>query len=198
MKMRHRFAGTSGAALARAAFAALAVPVLFAAAPGALAQSTPDPVNNPTIDYVAPERKKVEAALPKEMPAIPADDALKTFEVSATSRNRSGVDPASILILDRRIVQYTIVITSPSGVRNIGYEALDCGQGRAALLAIGRDGQGWSPVARPDWRPVVAGDTLNSHRRELARMWCAGTGTSDGTPRELLRRIDLTPQHYRY
>ncbi len=162
--MRHTFAGAAGAA----AFAALAA--LFAAAPGAFAQSIPDPVNNPTIDYVAPERKKVEAALPEKMPPIPAEGATKSFEVSATTRNRFGVDPASILILDRRIVQYTVVITSPSGVRNIGYEALDCGNGRAALLAIGRDGQGWSPVARPDWRPVVAGDTLTAHRRELARM----------------------------
>jgi len=184
MTMRHRIAG---------AFAALA-----ALAPGVLAQQVADPVNNPTIDYVAPERKKVEAALPDPMPAIPADGALEAFEVSATSRNRFGVDPASILVLDRKIVQYTIVVTSPSGVRNIGYEALDCGQGRAALLAIGRDGQGWSPVARPDWRPVIDGDTLNAHRRELARMWCAGSGTSDGTPRALLRRLEVTPQHYRY
>lgn len=195
MRMRQTFDGAAGAA-AFAALAALAA--LFAAAPGAFAQSIPDPVNNPTIDYVAPERKKVEAALPEKMPPIPAEGATKSFEVSATTRNRFGVDPASILILDRRIVQYTVVITSPSGVRNIGYEALDCGNGRAALLAIGRDGKGWSPVARPDWRPVVAGDTLNAHRRELARMWCAGAGTSDGTARELLRRFDLTPQHYRY
>lgn len=195
MKMRHPFAGARRAAPGRAALA----PALLAALVSSTAfAQTPDPVNNPTIDYVAPERKKVEAALPETMPPIPAEGATKAFEVSATSRNRFGLDPASILVLDRRIVQYTIVITSPSGVRNIGYEAIDCGNGRAALLAIGRDGQGWSPVSRPDWRPVVAGDTLNAHRRELARTWCAGSGTSDGTPRELLRRLDITPQHYRY
>jgi len=207
MKMRHPLAGASRAPVSRAAIAPARMAALVSSAafgtlavlaPGAFAQSTPDPVNNPTIDYVAPDRKKVEAALPDTMPPIPAAGATKAFEVSATSRNRFGVDPASIVVLDRRIVQYTIVITSPSGVRNIGYEAIDCGNGSAALLAIGRDGQGWSPVARPDWRPVVAGDTLNAHRRELARMWCAGAGTSEGNPRALLRRFDVTPQHYRY
>lgn len=177
---------------------ALLVACLNAGAGSAFARTAPDPVNNPTIDYVAPERSRTRAALPENMPAIPAETSLEGFEVSATSRNRFGVDPASMLILDRRIVQYTVVITSPSGVRNIAYEAIDCAQGRAALLAIGRDGQGWSPVARPDWRPVFEGDTVNSHRRELARAWCAGSGTSEGAAGDLLRRLRITPQHYRY
>lgn len=174
--------------------------LLLALAPATAlhAQSAVDPVNNPTIDYVAPERKQVQARLPDPMPAIPATSALKTFEVSAVSRNRFGIDPASLQVLDSRIAQYTIVVTSPSGVRNIGYEALDCSRGRAALLAIGRDGEGWSPVANPDWRAVSDGDTVNSHRRELAKLWCAGAGTSDRTPGGLLRRFDVTPQHYRF
>ena len=179
----------------------LAMPLLILAlTPEAAprAQPAPDPVNNPTIDYVAPERKQVQARLPDPMPGIPAAGQLKTFEVSAVSRNRFGIDPASLQVLDSRIAQYTIVVTSPSGVRNIGYEAIDCSRGRAALLAIGRDGEGWSPVARPDWRPVSDGDTVNSHRRELAKLWCSGAGTSDPTPGGLLRRFDLTPQHYRY
>jgi hypothetical protein len=177
---------------AAALIAALALPAVLAAQP------IVDPVNNPTIDFVAPERKRVEARLPDPMPNIPASAALKGFEVSAVSRNRFGVDPASVLVLDTRIVQYTMVVTSPSGVRNIGYEALDCARGQAALLAIGRDGEGWQPVSTPDWRPVSDGDTVNSHRRELAKLWCAGSGTSETTPRALLRRFDVTPQHYRF
>ncbi|MFA7664761.1 MAG: CNP1-like family protein [Burkholderiaceae bacterium] len=176
--------------------AALATALL--AAGGASAQRIDDPVNDPRIDYVAPERKAVSAALPDPMPAIPAERALKAFEVSATSRNRFGIDPASLQIRSHRIVQYTLVITSPAGVRNIGYEALDCSKGQAALLAIGRDGEGWTAVTKPTWRPVGAGDTVNAHRLVLARLWCQGAGTSDGTPGGLLQRFDITPQHYRY
>ena len=164
----------------------------------ALAQRAADPVNNPTIEYDAPERKDVEAMLPDPMPAIPADDALKEVTVSATTRNRFGIDPASIAVFGNRIVQFTMVVTSPNGVRNIGYEAIDCGNGQGALLAIGRDGHGWSPVAKPAWRPLFTGDTVNAHRRELARAWCEGTGTAGAEPRALLRRLDTLPQQYRY
>ena len=108
------------------------------------------------------------------------------------------VDPASILVFDHRLIQYTIVITSPQGVRNIGYEALDCSQGRGALLAIGRDSHGWSPVTKPSWQPVASSDRLNGHRRVLARLWCAGDGTADGNARGLLRRFDQTPEYYRF
>ncbi|MCM5570718.1 CNP1-like family protein [Burkholderiaceae bacterium FT117] len=183
-----------GRAAARAtlAFAWLA----FAGA--AAAQPSLDPVNNPTIDYVAPEPDRVNAALPEAMPALPPEKGLKRIEVSATTRNRFAVDPASVSVLGRKIVQFTIVATSPSGVRNIGYEAIDCSRGQAALLAIGRDGKGWTPVGRPMWRPITADDTVNGYRRELARAWCEGAGTASDKPADMMARLDLVPQQYRY
>lgn len=172
--------------------------VLAIATTTAAAQTPSDSIYTRPSDYVAPERDKTTAALPEPMPAIPADSALKAFELGTNDRNRFGVDPASILVFDHRLIQYTIVITSPQGVRNIGYEALDCSQGRGALLAIGRDSHGWSPVTKPSWQPVASSDRLNGHRRVLARLWCAGDGTADGNARGLLRRFDQTPEYYRF
>lgn len=183
----------------RAALAATLSGALVAAAfygPAGARQQASDPVNNPTIDFVTPDRQKLDALLPNPMPPIPDASALQEFEVSATSRNRFGIDPASLLVRDKRIVQFTLVVTSPRGVRNIGYEAIDCEHGQVRLMAIGRDGHGWSPVQTVSWRPVGNGDTVNAQYRELARSWCEGSGAAGAAP-ELLRRLNAVPLRYR-
>jgi hypothetical protein len=184
----------TGQLLAAVALAALAAAPLADAA----AQSrAPDPINEPTIDFQAPAKKRVSTALPDPMPPIPPASALRSFQVSAATQNSFGIDPQSLLVRDRRTIQYTLVITSPRGVRNIGYEAIDCEQGKVALLATGRDGAGWTPVSAPNWRPVARGDTVNTHHRELAGSWCQGGGAA-GEPDELLRRLTAVPEHYLY
>ncbi|MFP5405257.1 MAG: CNP1-like family protein, partial [Gammaproteobacteria bacterium] len=155
----------------------------------------PDPVNNPTIDYDAPERERAQAALPDPMPPIPEDAALRAFYVSPTTTNTFGIDPASVRVLGHRVIQFTLVVTSRRGVRNIGYDAIDCESGQFQMLAIGRDGEGWSPVRNPQWRALRTGDTVNDQYRELSRSWCDG-GAAAGEPRELLRRLDAVPERY--
>jgi hypothetical protein len=162
----------------------------------ARAQPT-DPINNPTIDFDEPERKRAVSELPDPMPPIPEASALREFEAGATTPNRFGVDPESLLVRGKEIVQFTLVITSPRGVRNIGYEALDCETGQVRLMAIGRDGGGWSPVESPNWRAASgSSDTRNAHYRELFKSWCDGGGVA-GTPQQLVRRLDVLPQRYR-
>lgn len=172
--------------------------VAFVAAPiaDAAAQSrAPDPINEPTIDFRAPAKKRVTTVLPDPMPPIPPASALRNFQVSATTPNSFGIDPESVLVRDRRTIQYTLVVTSARGVRNISYEAIDCEQGTVALLATGRDGAGWTPVSVVSWRPVMRGDTVNAHHRELGGSWCLGSGVA-GERGELLRRLTAVPERY--
>lgn len=157
----------------------------------------PDPINEPTIDFQAPAKKRLTTELPDPMPAIPPASALRGFQVSATTQNSFGIDPDSLLVRDGRTIQYTVVITSPRGVRNIRYESIDCEQGKVALLAIGRDGAGWTPASAVNWRAVVRGDFVNAHHYELARSWCRG-GSAAGEPGELLRRLTTVPERYLY
>ncbi len=180
------------ALIVAAAFAVIGCSAARSRAPAA------DPVNNPTIDFSAPERDSVRAALPEPMPAIPADSALHPFQVSATTTNTFGIDPASLRVLGHRIVQFTLVVESPGGVRNIGYDAIDCETGRFQMLAIGQDGQdgeGWSTVHDPQWRGWLTGDTVNAQYRELSRSWCDGRAVA-GQPAELLHRLDTLPARY--
>lgn len=185
----------------RAAQRALILAAAFAVIGCSAAQSrapAADPVNNPTIDFNAPERARVGAALPESMPAIPADSALHPFYVSPTTTNTFGIDPASLRVLGQRIVQFTLVVESLGGVRNIGYDAIDCETGRFQMLAIGQEGQdreSWSVVQDPQWRAWLTGDTVNAQYRELARSWCDGSAVA-GQPAELLRRLDTLPARY--
>ena len=162
---------------------------------GGTARRAPDPVNHPTIDYDAPERQRAQPALPDSMPPIPEDGKLRSFYVSPTTTNSFEVDPASLRVIGHRIIQFTLVATSRRGVRNISYDAIDCESGQFQMLALGRDGEGWSQVSKPQWRAVRTGDTVNDPYRELARTWCDG-GAAAGEPAELLRRLDAVPQRY--
>lgn len=177
------------ALIVAAAFLAVACSGAKTRAPAA------DPVNNPTIDFSAPERPRVGAALPDPMPALPAQSALRPFYVSATTTNSFGIDPASVRVLGNRIIQFTLTVTSRRGVRNVGYDAIDCETGQFQMLALGRDGEGWSPLHDPQWHSLLTGDTMNAQYRELSRLWCDGS-TAAGQPAELLRRLDAVPRRY--
>ncbi len=160
----------------------------------AAAQTGPDPVNNPKIDYFAPMQKDVDAQLPDTLPAIPNEAALRDFQAGATTSNRYAVDPASVLVRDLKVIQFTLVVTSSRGVRNITYEALHCERRESMLMAIGTD-RGWTPLRSPRWRPVRFDDTLNSHLREIDRAWCEG-GTAVAPARDLPGRLQSPGRQY--
>jgi hypothetical protein len=181
------------AGTAAAGFAALLMSGWLLAG-GAIAQTSPDPVNNPKIDFFAPTQADVAALLPDPMPAIPADRALKDFQASAATSNRYGIDPASVVVRDLKVIQFTLVITSPRGARNITYEAIHCERRETMLMAIAGP-QGWSALKSPRWRPVPIGDTLNSHLRELDRTWCEG-GTAVAPASDLPGRLQAPSRQY--
>lgn len=157
----------------------------------------PDPVNFPTNDYDAPERAKAQAALPTDMPPVPAPADTVRFYVSPTTTNHFAVAPASISIRDGRIVQFVRTITAAGGARNVGYEAIDCERQQGALLATGADGEPWRPVASPKWRDLRGRDTVNPYLVVLADAWCDGGGVAGKTP-ELIRRLKAPPSRYAF
>jgi len=181
------------AAAAAGMAAASALGWLFMASATAQTSST-DPVNNPKIDYSGPTQRDVAALLPDPMPAIPNEAALKAFQASATTSNRYGIDPASVIVRDLKVIQFTLVITSARGARNITYEAIHCERREYMLMAIGGP-KGWSALKSPKWRPIPIEDTLNAHLRELDRTWCEG-GTAVAPPGGLPERLQAPGRQY--
>lgn len=89
-----------------------------------------------------------------EAPAYPRAGNLLGFAVSSASDFSFYVDSASLSVGKDRVVRYTLVARSPSGVDNVSYEGLSCGAGEYAVYAIGLAGGKWRAVA-PQWKPIV-------------------------------------------
>lgn len=95
-----------------------------------------------------------------DVPTPPAFDPgkLVTFEMGNSTKMVYGVDPGSItLSRTDGLVRYVMVITSPTGVRNIMYEGLRCATGEVKTYARFQSPAGWQPVSDPQWRSVFAG-----------------------------------------
>lgn len=89
------------------------------------------------------------------MPSAPREGDLLEFEAGAGGRGfRFFVDRRSISVTDQGIVRYSLVARSPSGVRNVTYEALSCREREVLIHATGRPDGTWS-AAHPMWRPIA-------------------------------------------
>jgi hypothetical protein len=81
------------------------------------------------------------------LPPYPDTDRLLEVPVSLSGGDyRVLVDPDSLSVGGDRVVRYTRVITSSSGVPNISYEGLHCGERQYRRYAYGSNGA-WHPIA---------------------------------------------------
>jgi hypothetical protein len=106
------------------------------------------------------------AESPVVLPSPPKDSDLLRFDVSRASRNVFYVDAASLSVGDDGVVRFTLVIESPSGVKNISYEGMRCSSAERRVYAFGEVGGGWSLARQQAWQ-VIRGNSLNRHYAAL-------------------------------
>jgi hypothetical protein len=88
------------------------------------------------------------------LPSYPRSDALLQIEVNSKDSSFSyWIDPASISVSDDRIVRYTMLMRSRTGVENVVYEGLRCDKRQYRRYAYGSDGV-FQPVTGSDWKFV--------------------------------------------
>jgi len=134
-----------------------------------------------------------EVTLPDPMPGVPPAEQTIGFYVSPTTTNRFAVDPRSIGIDGGKVVRFTLIVTSRSGVRNVSYEAFACDRAEQRLLAIARSDGSWSVLRDSRWRPLNIDDTVNRQMPELYRRFCAGGAAAGTTPKALVARLHSEP-----
>ncbi len=126
-----------------------------------------------------------------EVPPPPAFDVSKllTFEGSGATSLVYGVDPASVSISrSDSLVRYVIVATSPSGVKNVMYEAIRCATGEFKTYARYSPEGRWQPVANSEWRSVF-GSLPSRHALWFARAAACDAAAPVGSIRELVSRL---------
>ena len=181
--MRIRTVGAAPFA-ALALFAVFSVSALLAPG-GALAQN---------VGLTGAREQVVEADLPNPMPAVPKPEDTVEFYVSPVTTNRFAIDPASLRVERERVVQFTLIVTSASGVRNVSYEALRCDRGDQRLLAIARADGSWSVLRNSQWRHLNTEDTVNRHHPELFARLCSGGAAASLDAARLVQRLRSGPE----
>jgi hypothetical protein len=102
------------------------------------------------------------------LPPLPQPNAkLLPFEVSNNTPLTFAVDPASVSVGNDGVVRYTVVITTPSGGRNVNYEGIRCDTYEWRLYAsLDADHNGWDQTVANDWERIQKG-TLNAYQSAL-------------------------------
>jgi hypothetical protein len=100
------------------------------------------------VPFVEPPAWKEEA---HSLPAYPDTDHLLELPASLPGYDfRVFIDPDSLSVGGDRVVRYTLVIVSTSGVRNISYEGLHCNKHQYRRYAYG-SGDKWFPIEASPW-----------------------------------------------
>jgi hypothetical protein len=117
------------------------------------------------------DRPESEVALP----AWPKNEDLIEFHVTNASSFRFYVDAASLSLSPERIVRYTLVARSASGVTNVSHEGMRCPENQYRIYAYGRDGR-WVPQ-QSDWRAIEPKPTQRWHQELRTNYFCLARGT---------------------
>ena len=98
------------------------------------------------------------------LPALPAEKDLLPFDVSTASQLSYLIDSKSISVGADGVIRYTVIISSPSGARNIRYEGIHCSDYRWRLYsAANSDGTEWDTSASTDWARIEGSDLNGYH-----------------------------------
>jgi CNP1-like family protein len=111
-----------------------------------------------------------------EVPARPPGDDFRVF-----------IDPDSLSVGNDRVVRYTLVITSSSGVGNISYEGLHCGAREYRRYAYGSNGA-WHPIEASPWQRIADSGRSDYHHVLYWNYLCDPVQTNLDVE-EMLRRL---------
>ena len=101
------------------------------------------------------------------LPPLPQDSDLLPFDVSQNTPLEFSLDAKSVSVGSDGVVRYTVVVTSPSGARNVNYEGIRCDTYEWRLYAgLNEDHNGWDRTVANDFTRIENGN-LNAYHASL-------------------------------
>ena len=119
-------------------------------------------------------------------PALPQEQNLVAFAVSAATANRFFLDAQSIATGADGVVRYTLVVRSQSGAENVSFEGMRCATGEIKRYAFARKDGTWSPARSPQWSPIRQQEINNQHGVLYNNFLC-DLGKPAGTPEAIVK-----------
>lgn len=106
------------------------------------------------------------------LPPYPEAQNLYSFYVSASATSRFFIDTQNLGIGKDGVVRYTLVIVSPSGVKNVSYEGMRCETRQKRTYALGRSNNEWSKARGAIWTPIRNETTNRYHAALFLDFFC--------------------------
>jgi hypothetical protein len=123
------------------------------------------------------------------LPPMPQPGNLLPFTVSQNTTLQFALDAKSLTVDNDDVVRYTVVITSPSGARNVNYEGIRCQDYSWKLYAgLNADHDGWDRTVENDWTRIENGD-LNAYHASLYQDYFCSSKMPTGKADTILTNI---------
>ena len=127
------------------------------------------------------------------LPALPRDKNLILVDIPHTSL-KYYIDSQSVSVGKDRVGRYTVVIVSPSGVRNIFYEGIRCGveQVRTYAYAVGKGK--FHPMTGSRWQQIKrSGANIHRYRDHLLSFYFCSQDRLRDKARDIVHRLRYPP-----
>lgn len=125
------------------------------------------------------------------LPPLPQAGNLIAFDVSQNTALQFAVDAKSLTVGSDGVVRYTVVVTSPSGARNVNYEGIRCDTYEWRLYAgLNADHDGWDHTVATGWTRIENGE-LNAYHAALYRDYFCENRMPAGRAKTLIDNMRL-------
>ncbi|HXM82192.1 MAG TPA: CNP1-like family protein [Burkholderiales bacterium] len=124
----------------------------------------------PMSDWERQNRQRLIGEESPAPPPYPRQADLIEFYVSPTAEFKYFIDARSLSVGADKVVRFTLVARSPSGVDNVSYEGIRCPT-EYRLFAVGRPGGTWTGGER-GWREITRGSSLGWQYALASHFFC--------------------------
>jgi hypothetical protein len=141
------------------------------------------------VGVIAPPPENQEwQELVVTLPPYPEASRLLELDIdTGATPYRHYLDPESLSVGADRVARFTTVIVSPSGVWNVTYEGLHCGEKTHRRLAYGFGGK-WHLLPGTDWERITGSGTQRYRKTLYEKFICPATEPARD-PEQILRRL---------
>jgi hypothetical protein len=140
-------------------------------------------------DYI--ETPKSRDELDVSLPDYPQEKNLMDLGIATDGMQYTVyLDKPTLQRGEDGVVRYTVVLVPPSGIWNVTYEGLRCGERQYRRYAYGIDGS-WQPMNNSPWRDVQ-GSGANRYRGILYEKYFCNPLRSNWSAEEMIKSFTET------
>lgn len=123
------------------------------------------------------------------LPPLPQASNLLPFEVSGNTPLQFAIDRNSLTVGTDGVVRYTVVVTSPSGARNVNYEGIRCDTYEWRQYAgLNADHDGWDTTVANEFSRIENG-ALNAYQSVLYQDYMCANKMPMGNAKQIVENI---------